>query len=218
MAAMEGQFRTERGAPLAIIGMPDTAKGSLLDPVYVPKILSYLAYGDFNAQVRGLSSYPEALRPPVEVVYYAYHIMVGLGTIFIAVLGLGALLLWTKKLWTARWYLWVLMLAMPLPYIANEAGWTVAEVGRQPWLVYGLMRTPQGISANVSAGETVFTTLGFAGLYALLGLVFLWLLVRLIGQGPEADAHPGERKELLSPNGPHVAEPEQDKELVGGTV
>jgi cytochrome bd ubiquinol oxidase subunit I len=185
MAAMEGQFETQKDAPLAIIGMPDRHTGKLMDPIVVPKALSYLAYGDTGAKVAGLNSYPAALRPPVEVVYYAYHIMVGLGTIFIAVLALGGVLLWRKKLYTSRLYLWILMLSMPLPYIANEAGWTVAEVGRQPWLIYGMMTTPQGISTNVSSGETIFTILGFMGLYALLGLVFLYLLMRIIAKGPE---------------------------------
>jgi cytochrome d ubiquinol oxidase subunit I len=187
MAAMEGQFRTQTGAPLAIIGMPDRTSGGLLDPIFVPGALSYLAYGSESATVRGLDDYPEAMRPPVEVVYYAYHIMVGLGTIFIGVLVLGGLLLWRGKLISQRWYLWLLMLSMPLPYIANEAGWTVAEVGRQPWIVYGVMRTADAASTNVSAGETVFTLLGFMGLYALLGLVFLYLLARILGEGPGGD-------------------------------
>jgi len=200
MAAMEGQFETQEGAPLAIIGMPDTARGKLLDPILVPKILSYLAYGDPRAKVIGLNDIPANQRPPVEVVYYAYHIMVGLGTVFAAVLALGVLLLWRRKLFTARWFLWILMLAMPFPYIANEAGWTVTEVGRQPWLVYGLMTTAQGVTpaANVTAGETIFTLLGFAGLYALLGLVFLYLLIRFIAQGPNTKPPPHAPAELLA--------------------
>ena len=197
MAAMEGQFETQKGAPLALIGMPDRHAGKLLDPIYVPDALSYLAYGNARAEVTGLNSTPEALRPPVEVVYYAYHIMVGLGTVFIGLLGLGALLLWRKKLWTQRWYLWALMLAMPFPYIANEAGWTVSEVGRQPWIVYGVMTTAQGVSTNVSAGETIFTLLGFMGIYALLGLVFLYLLLKFIGEGPGGEGKQREREELL---------------------
>ncbi len=196
MAAMEGQFETQKGAPLAIIGMPDRQTGKLLDPIYVPDALSYLAYGNARAEVRGLNSYPAALRPPVEVVYYAYHIMVGLGTVFVGLLGLGALLLWRKQLFSQRWYLWALLLAMPFPYIANEAGWTVSEVGRQPWIVYGIMTTAQGVSTNVSAGETIFTTLGFMGIYALLGLVFLSLTLRLVGQGPSWDLEQLELKEL----------------------
>ena len=196
MAAMEGQFDTQKGAPLAIIGMPDRQTGKLLDPLYVPDALSYLAYGNTRAQVRGLNSYPAALRPPVEVVYYSYHIMVGLGTIFVGLLGLGALLLWRKTLFAQRWYLWALMLAMPFPYIANEVGWTVSEVGRQPWIVYGVMTTAQGVSTNVSAGETIFTTLGFMGIYALLGLVFLSLMLRIVGQGPSWDLEQLELKDL----------------------
>jgi cytochrome bd ubiquinol oxidase subunit I len=184
LAAMEGLFRTEPGAPLAIIGMPDTANGQLLDPVVVPDMLSFLTYGDFHATVRGLNDYPPGQRPPVQVTYYAYHIMVGLGTIFIGVLLLGALLWWQGLLFASRWFFWILLAQLPFPYIANEAGWTVTEVGRQPWIVYGLLQTAQGVSPTVVAAETIFTLLGFAGMYALLGLVFLYLLLRIIGDGP----------------------------------
>ena len=184
MAAMEGLFETQEGAPLAIIGMPDTAKRTLMDPVYVPRLLSYLAYGDFRARVVGLNDYPADVHPPVELTYYAYHIMVGLGTIFIAIMAGGALLLWRRRLYSARGYLWALMLAMPFPYIANHAGWMVAEVGRQPWIAYGLQRTVDATSTNVSEGMTIFTLLGFMGLYALVGLLYLFLCLRVIDRGP----------------------------------
>lgn len=186
LAAMEGQFKTEPGAPLALIGMPDTKRGMLLDPIVVPKLLSYLAYGNAEASVKGINDIPPADRPPIEVTYYAYHIMIGLGVAFIAILGIGLLLLLTGKLNTSRWFLWLLMLAFPFPYIANEAGWCVAEVGRQPWLVYGIMRTSQGYSANVSSGEVVFTLIGFIGLYIVLGVTFLILVGKIIAKGPEA--------------------------------
>jgi cytochrome d ubiquinol oxidase subunit I len=123
----------------------------------------------------------------VELTYYAYHIMVGLGTIFIAIAVLASLLLVTSRLFGAKPVLWLLMLAMPFPYIANEAGWVVSEVGRQPWIVYGLMRTSTGISTNVNAGETLFTLIGFAGMYFLLGFLFLFLTLREIGAG--LDSH-----------------------------
>jgi len=110
---------------------------------------------------------------------------VGLGTIFIAQMLIGLFLLWRRKLYSSRWFLWMLMLTIPFPYIANEAGWVVSEVGRQPWLVYGLMKTPAGTSANVAAGETIFTTMGFAGIYAMLSLLFVFLVVRIIHRGPQ---------------------------------
>jgi cytochrome d ubiquinol oxidase subunit I len=200
-AAMEGLFETQKGAPIAIIGMPDSAKGELLDPIYVPKALSFLAYGNAEAKVLGLNDVPKDLQPPVELVYYAYHIMIGLGTIFIAVMFVALYLLLTGKLYTARWYLWILMLAMPFPYIANEAGWTVAEVGRQPWLIYGVMKTADGVSTNVSAGQTIFTLLGFMGLYALLGLLYLFLLAKLIAKGPEDGETPDDHTVPVAPLG-----------------
>jgi cytochrome d ubiquinol oxidase subunit I len=184
MAAMEGVFQTQEGAPLAIIGMPDTEKRALLDPIYVPRLLSYLAYGDFRAKVVGLDDIPIENQPPVELVYYAYHIMVGLGTIFVAVLGAAAFLLWRGTLFTNRLWLWLLLLSLPFPYIANEAGWIVAEVGRQPWVVHGLQRTAVATSTNVSGGMTMFTLLGFMGLYALLSLLYVFLFLKIVWEGP----------------------------------
>ena len=190
LAAMEGLFESSKGAPLAIIGMPDTANHTLIDPVLVPSLLSFLAYGNFNANVKGLNAYARALWPPVALTYYAYHIMVGLGTIFVAIAAVAALLLWRKRLYRTPLVLWALMLAVPFPYIANEAGWVVTEVGRQPWIIYGLMKTSDGVSNNVVAGETIFTLLGFAGMYFLLGVLFLFFTLREIQSGPEQEVHP----------------------------
>lgn len=187
LAAMEGLFKSKRGAPLAIIGMPDTKNQTLIDPVFVPDVLSFLAYGNAHANVKGLAEYPVDARPPVEVTYYAYHIMVGLGTIFLGLGALAVLLWWMKRLDRSRWLLWLLMLAMPFPYIANEAGWVTTEVGRQPWIVYGMIRTSEATSATVAAGETIFTTIGFVGMYFLLGLLFMLLVLREIGIGPEGE-------------------------------
>ena len=122
------------------------------------------------------------------LLYYSYHIMVGLGTIFIAILAGAAYMLWRKKLQHSRWMLWILMLAFPFPFIANTAGWMTAELGRQPWLVYGLMRTAAGTSLNVSAGNTLFTLLGFLGMYFVVGVLFLFLVIKTINQGPEGSA------------------------------
>jgi cytochrome d ubiquinol oxidase subunit I len=188
LAAMEGLFTSEQGAPLAIIGMPDAQNQTLIDPIFVPGVLSFLAYGNFHAMVKGLAAYPVDERPPVALTYYAYHIMVGLGTIFLGVSALATLLLWLKRLERSRWLLWILMLLMPFPYIANEAGWIAAEVGRQPWIVYGLLRTAGAASPNVAAGETIFTLIGFAGMYFLLGMLFILVVLREIAIGPGGEA------------------------------
>ncbi len=184
LAAMEGLFETKNGAPLAIIGMPDVKNQQLIDPIVVPGVLSFLAYGNFNANVKGLREYAHALWPPVELTYYAYHVMVGLGTIFSGIAVLAAFFFWRKMLFRMRWLLWILMLAMPFPYIANEAGWVVTEVGRQPWIIYGLMRTNDAVSPTVVSGETIFTIIGFLGTYFILGVLYLYLILREIGQGP----------------------------------
>jgi cytochrome d ubiquinol oxidase subunit I len=185
LAAMEGKFETGDHAELAIIGQPDVRNRRLENPIYVPGILSYPAYGSFGAEVKGLNDIPEDQWPDhVELLYYVYHIMVGLGTILIAVSGIAALLLWRGRLETSRPMLWVLMLAFPFPYIATTAGWMTAELGRQPWLVYGLMRTSEGTSPYVSAGNVVFTTLGFMGIYFVLGVLFLYLVLREVAHGP----------------------------------
>jgi cytochrome d ubiquinol oxidase subunit I len=188
LAAMEGLFTTQEGAPLAILGQPDVQKRKLDNPLEVPSMLSFLTYKSWSAQVRGLDAFPQDQWPDaIELLYYSYHVMVGLGTIFIAVMGLSALLLWRKKLFEARWMLWLLMLSAPLPYIANTAGWMTAELGRQPWLIYGVMRTAHGASPRVVAGNVWFTLIGFMGMYTVLAILWLFLVHREIEQGPEPE-------------------------------
>jgi cytochrome d ubiquinol oxidase subunit I len=118
-------------------------------------------------------------------VYFAYHIMVGLGTYFVALMLVAAFFLWRGKLFNTQWLLWVLLLSFPFPYIANTAGWITAETGRQPWLVYGLLRTMIGYSPHVSSGNILFTLLGFMGMYAVLSLLVVLLVYHIIDKGPE---------------------------------
>ncbi|HEV8133533.1 MAG TPA: cytochrome ubiquinol oxidase subunit I [Pyrinomonadaceae bacterium] len=185
LAAMEGLFETESGAAIVLVGQPDTNNMKLDNPIYIPKVLSILTYRHWEAQVKGLKEFPRDQWPDnIPLLYYSYHIMVGLGTIFVAIMLTSLLLLWRRRLFTARWMLWILMLSFPFPYIANTAGWITAEVGRQPWLVYGLLRTNQGYSANVSAGNGLFTLLGFMGMYTLLSILFIILIWREVGNGP----------------------------------
>ena len=195
LAAMEGLFQGQSGAPLVIIGQPNDKEGKIDNPLVVPKMLSMLTYRRWNAHVRGLDAFPRQDWPGnIPLLYYSYHIMVGLGTFFIAIMTVAAFLLWRGKLYHARWMLWILMLSAPFPYIANTAGWLTAELGRQPWVVYGLMRTSEGYSKLVSAGNGMFTLLGFMGMYTVLGILFLFLISREIEHGPAgktvSDLHP----------------------------
>jgi len=199
LAAMEGLFHTEQGAPLVILGQPDVQNQKLDNPLQVPKMLSFLTYQKWAASVKGLDSFPQELWPDrIALLYYSYHVMVGLGTIFIAVMGLGAILLWRGRLYKSRWMLWLLMICIPMPYIANTAGWMTAELGRQPWLIYGLMKTMHGTSPRVGAGNTLFTLIGFMGLYTVLAILFLFLVWREIEIGPEPGKMPSAELDVLA--------------------
>ncbi len=188
LAAMEGLFQTERGAGIVILGQPDSTTGRLDNPIIVPNVLSFLTYRQWTAQVKGLNAFPPNQRPDsIELLYYSYHIMVGLGTFFIAIMGLAILLLlWRQRLFRWRWMLWILLLATPFPFIANTAGWFTADLGRQPWIVYGLLHTAQG-STIISAGNVLFTLIGFAGMYVLLGLLYVILVVFEAIRGPMSE-------------------------------
>jgi cytochrome d ubiquinol oxidase subunit I len=192
LAAMEGLFRGGPSASLAVIGQPDLAHHELENAIEVPGLLSFLTYGTFGSTVRGLDDFPPDQVPDnIEVLYFAYHVMVGLGTAFIALMAWASFLLWRGRLEASRATLWALMLAAPFPYIATTAGWMTAELGRQPWLIYGVLRTLAGTSPQVSAGDTVFSLLGFCGLYLVVGLLFLYLVGREIlrGPAPAAEGH-----------------------------
>jgi cytochrome d ubiquinol oxidase subunit I len=191
LAAMEGLFHTEWGAPLVIVGQPDVDQRRLDNPLTVPNALSFLTYQRWKAEVKGLDAFPPDRWPDnIPLLYYSYHIMVGLGTIFIAVMALASLNLWRGALYRSRPALWLIMLMLPFPYIANTAGWITAEVGRQPWLVYGVMRTLEGSSPHISAGNALFTLIGFMGIYTILAILFLFLVYREIETGPERPEEP----------------------------
>jgi cytochrome d ubiquinol oxidase subunit I len=185
LAAMEALFESKPGAPLVLVGQPNVEKREIDNPLVIPNALSFLTYRAWTAEVKGLNAFPQDQWPTsIELLYFSYHIMVGLGTLFIAIAVVAALLLWRGKLFQQRWMLWILLLSLPFPYIANTAGWMTAELGRQPWLVYSLMRTADGFSKTVSAGNGIFTLLGFMGMYT-------FLVRREIECGPEAEAAAG---------------------------
>jgi cytochrome bd ubiquinol oxidase subunit I len=199
LAAMEGLFESERQAGVVLIGQPDIENRTIENPIIIPRALSYLIYQNWNAEVKGLEAFPEKNWPDnIPLLYYSYHVMVGLGTFFIGIMTLAAFLLWRRRLYESRWMLWLLMLAIPFPFIANTAGWFTAELGRQPWLVYGLFRTQEGVSPLISSGSVLFTLIGFAGMYLVMGLLYILLMVREVAHGPEAEGETLEHTESVT--------------------
>jgi cytochrome d ubiquinol oxidase subunit I len=168
-------------------------KLQLDNPITVPNVLSFLTYQRWTAEVKGLNEFPRDYWPDnIPLLYFAYHIMVGLGTILLAVMAISAFLLARGRLFANRPALWLLLIMTPFPYIATTAGWMTAELGRQPWLIYGVMRTAAGVSPQVSSGNGLFTLLGFMGLYTVLGILFLFLVWREVEQGPVAEVSASE--------------------------
>ena len=184
LAAMEGQWETQRGAPLRLGGWPDAERQETRWAVEIPRALSLLAFGDADAEVRGLKSFPPDERPPVAVVHAAFELMVAIGG-FLAVLGLvGAGLAWRARgLPDRRWYLALLALSTPLGFIAIEAGWTVTEVGRQPWVIHGILRTADAVTPMPGLTVT-FTVLTL--LYLVLSVVVFVLMRRQVFASPAA--------------------------------
>jgi cytochrome d ubiquinol oxidase subunit I len=195
LAAMEGRFEGGPAAPITMIGQPNVRERRLDNPIRVPGLLSFLAYGTFQSDVRGLLEFPERDWPDnIELLYYAFHIMAGLGTLLFGVMAIATVLDLGRRLERNRAVLWLLMLSFPFPYIATTAGWMTAELGRQPWLVYGHLRTAQGASPTVHSGTALFTLIGFCGLYFVLGVLFLLLIGREIERGPGPHAAQGESR------------------------
>jgi len=185
IAAMEGLFHTEKGAGMVLLGQPNYDTQTIDNPLVVNDILSFLIYGTTSAEVQGLDRFPKDQWPStLPLLFYSYHIMVGLGTWFGALMALAILLLWRGTLCSNKWILWAILLSWPLPYIATTAGWMTAEIGRQPWIVYGLLRTSQGASSHVTASNSLFTLLGFLGLYSVLSLLWVILVYNQVQSGP----------------------------------
>ena len=188
-AAMEGLFYTERGAGMTLVGQPNMETLTIDNPLIIPDALSFLLYDDLWAKVKGLEAFPREEWPDnIPLLYYSYHIMITLGTMFLAIMGGALVLLWRGLLFTKKWkwFLWIVLFIAPFPYIATTAGWMTAELGRQPWLVYGLLKTSEGISPLVHSGNALFTLLGFVGMYFLMGVLFLFLFWELVSHGPKS--------------------------------
>ncbi len=182
LAAVESVWETGKGVPFSMLLIPDAAnERNLVEAIRIPKFMSWLVYGDWNAEVRGLKHWPKEDRPPVTLVFWSFRLMVGLGFLFPLLTIVG----WFKRnsLESSPGFLKVMMYAIPLPYIAAELGWIVTEVGRQPWIVYNVLRTSQAVS-NVATSQVAVSLIAFIVLYSLLGLAAFVLMIRIARKGP----------------------------------
>src|SRR4030095_4127489 len=204
LAAMEGRFETGPRADITLIGQPNVRERRLDNPIRVPGMLSFLAYGTFHADVRGLDAFPEDTWPPnIEPLYYAFHVMAGLATTFMALMLLANLQRLRGHLESGRPLLWVFMLAFPFPFIANTAGWMTTELGRQPWLVYGLFLTRHGHSHALRTADEAFPMMGITVHNIVLGLLYIYLVGREIAHGPGSSPvdSPYDDHELIAAGG-----------------
>jgi len=191
MAAFEALWKTEDGAPMAIFGIPDEANQKTYAYIGIPKFLSFLIHFDPNARILGLNEFPDDEKPRVLIPFASYHLMILFGLIFILVSLIAIVLFMKKRIYETQWYLKLLLLLIPLPYLANEMGWVAAEVGRQPWAVYKVLKTADAASLTVPAGNILFSLILFVVVYALIGVVGISILLRLIRKGPEETVSEG---------------------------
>lgn len=183
LAAFEGHYAPNAPADLVLFGWVDEEGEQVYGP-RLPHMLSFLVHGDINAPVTGLKAFSKEQRPPVNLVFQSYHAMVAMGMALILMSCIGVYHWWRGTLFERRWFLNLLVVSVLLPQLANQLGWVSAEVGRQPYIVYGLLKTADGLSAVVSAGEIVTSIVLFGLIYAMLGILFLYLLNEKIQAGP----------------------------------
>jgi len=186
LAAMESHWETGKAVPFYVLLIPDARnERNLVQALPIPGVVSFLSFGDFQAEVKGLKDFPKADRPPVLEVFVSFRTMVALGGLFVLLSALAVYLVRTGRLERYPLFLKILFYAIPLPYLAAQFGWTAAEVGRQPWLVYGVLRTADGVSANISVEQVVLSLVGFTLFYGLLAILDIYLLAKFARKGPD---------------------------------
>ena len=184
LAAMESHWETTTRAPMVLLTLPDQKnERNYFEFIKIPGVLSFLGFHDFNAEVTGLKDFAPEDRPPVMITFLAFRLMVALGILFPLLTIIGLIL--QRRLVENRWYLMIMVAAIPLPYIAIQAGWVLAEVGRQPWIVYGLMRTSDAASP-LAGGQVMGSLIAFILVYGLLGLFGFYLMAKNAAKGPQA--------------------------------
>jgi cytochrome d ubiquinol oxidase subunit I len=192
LAAMESQWETMNGAPYTLLAIPDVAnERNTMEALKIPKLLSLLSFYDANAEVKGLKAFPKEDRPPVWPVFVSYRIMLACGGLMTVLMLVSVFLSFKKDLIKYEKFLKIMVLAIPLPYLAGQTGWIVAEVGRQPWIVYNVLRTADAVSKSISTGQVIGSLIGFTLLYGFLGIVDIVMLTKFARKGPvETEAQP----------------------------
>jgi cytochrome bd ubiquinol oxidase subunit I len=186
-AAIEARWKTEQPATEVLIAVPDPYAERNLFALEIPKLGSFIASGTWDSREVGLESFPREDRPPVVIPFFSFRIMVGMGLIMVAVSWVGVLLRMLGRLETTRWFLWVALLSFPSGFVAVLAGWFTAEVGRQPWVIYGLLRTKDAVTPSLVAGDVVLSLIGYIAVYAVIYSFGLYYIYRLLRDGPADD-------------------------------
>jgi cytochrome d ubiquinol oxidase subunit I len=188
-AAMESHWETKKGVGMNLLLLPDVAhECNSVEQLCVPNMLSMLAFHDPDAEIKGLKDFPPELRPPVTPVFLSFRIMVGLGTFMILASLLGIFLSRWKNFADQKLFLTLMVFAIPAPYLAEQVGWLVAELGRQPWIVYGVLKTADAVSKNIDTTQVILSLLGFTVLYGGLGIIDFYLLAKYAKMGPDQDS------------------------------
>jgi cytochrome bd ubiquinol oxidase subunit I len=194
IAAMEGDWETRSGMPLVLFGWPDQAGETNRWAVEIPSAGSLILTHSFDGTIRGLKEWPKADRPPVAVVFWAFRVMVGIGFLMLAIVVAGNWLRWRGRLYDSGWFLWLCRIGLPLGFVAVVAGWVVTEVGRQPWVVYGRLRTADAVTPSLSGGDVLASLALYVAVYLMVYPLSLYYLARIVRDGPvEAEAETGPR-------------------------
>jgi cytochrome d ubiquinol oxidase subunit I len=188
-AAIEARWKTQQPATEVFLAIPDPwAERNLFPILEVPKLGSFIASGDWTAKEVGLEAFPPENRPPVIIPFFAFRIMVGMGLIMLAISWIGVVLVWRGRLESARWFLWAAFLSFPTGFVAVLCGWYTAEVGRQPWVVWHILRTEDAISPSLTGGVALFSLIAYVVVYAVIYSFGLTYIYRLLRKGPAAEA------------------------------
>ena len=189
-AAIEARWQTQQPASEVLLAIPDPAQQKNLFAIEIPKLGSFIASGNWTSREVGLDAFPQEDRPPVVIPFFTFRAMVGMGLVMLAVSWFGNYLRWRGALETTRWFLWGAFLSFPTGFVAIVAGWYTAEIGRQPWVVYGILRTKDAVTPSLVAGDVLFSLIVYIGVYALMVSFGFYYIYKLLREGPALPAAP----------------------------